>query len=422
MNDRIRATYRIETPHALEHAAAVLAGEQSSGTFVALPGETDALQARHRARVERITPLEPADAPSLPGSRPPRDAPRPPRYHRAELVVSFPLENVGPNLPALLSTVAGNLFELAEFSGLRLLDLELPDAFAEAYPGPAFGVAGTRRLTGVSDGPILGTIVKPSVGLTPEQTAALAGELAEAGIDFIKDDELMADPPHSPLASRVEAVMRVLNRHADRTGKRVMYAFNVTDEPDRMLHHHDTVARAGGTCVMVSLNSVGLGGVSLLRRHSALPIHGHRNGWGLWTRCPALGMEFAAYQKLWRLAGVDHLHVNALGNKFWEPDDSVVASIRAMRVPLFDAGRAYTAMPVLSSGQWGGQAPETYRRAGTAELMYLAGGGIMAHPAGPAAGLVAIRQAWEAAVAGIPLAEYARNRPELRAQLEKFGS
>jgi ribulose-bisphosphate carboxylase large chain len=414
--DRILATYRIETPHPPEHAAEVLAGEQSSGTFVAVPGETPGLQERHRARVERITELEPAAVPSLPGSRGARR--KTSGYRRAEVVVSFPFENVGANLPTLLATVAGNLFELSEFSGLKLLDLELPPEFGAAYPGPQFGIEGTRRLTGVHDRPILGTIVKPSVGLTPEQTAELVRQLAEAGIDFIKDDELMADPPHSPLNRRVAAVMQVINEHADRTGKKVMYAFNISDGLDRMLEHQETVRAAGGTCVMVSVNSVGLAGVAHLRRHATLPIHGHRNGWGMLTRHPQLGIEFPAYQKLWRLAGVDHLHVNGIRNKFWEPDDSVVRSIRACLTPMFRTDDRL--MPVISSGQWGGQAPDTYQRTRTVDVMYLAGGGIMAHPESPAAGLVAIRQAWEAAVAGIPLEAYANDHPELRRQMEKF--
>ena len=187
-----------------------------------------------------------------------------------------------------------------------------------------------------------------------------------------------------------------------------------------MLRHHETVLRAGGTCVMVSLNSVGLVGVAHLRRHSELPIHGHRNGWGMLTRFPYLGMEFAAYQKLWRLAGVDHLHVNGLQNKFWEPDESVVRSIKACLRPMFN--ESDRAMPVISSGQWGGQAPETYRRARSVDLMYLAGGGIVAHPGGPAAGVAAIKQAWEATKNDISLEEYAREQPELRIAMETFGS
>ena len=78
-------------------------------------------------------------------------------------------------------------------------------------------------------------------------------------------------------------------------------------------------------------------------------------------------------------------------------------------------------MPVISSGQWGVQAPETYRRIQSVDVMYLAGGGIMAHPGGPPAGNRAIRQSWEAAVKVIPLESYARDHVELAQSLEKFG-
>ena len=421
--ERIIATYRIETAHPLERAAASMAGEQSTGTFIRVPGETDALRERFGARVERITELEAVETPSLPYSQPPRSSGGAVKYRRAEVVLSFPLENMGPSLPNLMATVAGNLYELREFSGLKLIDLELPPAFAAAYAGPQFGVPGTRRLTGVEGRPVIGTIIKPSVGLSPAETAALVRTLAEAGLDFIKDDELMANPPHSPLEERVRAVMQVINKHADRTGKKVMYAVNITDEIDLMLRHHDAVLAEGGTCVMVSLNSVGLPAVAHLRRHSALPIHGHRNGWGMLTRDPYLGIEFRAYQKLWRLAGVDHLHCNGIRNKFWEPDDSVIASARACLDPLFEAAPGgYVTMPVLASAQWAGQAPETYARVGSVDLMYVCGGGIVAHPGGAAAGVASIRQGWEAALAGVSLADYAATHPELRQAIEKFGA
>ncbi len=414
----IIARYLIETPHCVEKAAEMIAGEQSSGTFLPVPGETEELKARARAKVTKIQRLETVASPSLRGSRVPHGQQAAPKYQRAEITIEFPYDNVGPNIPTLLATVCGNLYELAEHSGCKLLDLELPDAFADRYPGPQFGVQGTRRLCGVDGRPIIGTIVKPSVGLSPEQTAELVGELGDAGIDFIKDDELMADPPHSPLEKRVRCVMDQINTLADASGRKIMYAFNISDEIDAMRRHHDCVLEAGGTCVMVSLNHVGFAGVSALRAHSQLPIHGHRNGWGMYTRHPLLGIEFTAYQKLWRTVGVDHLHVNGLQNKFWEADDSVLRSITALQQPLFGG---YWAMPVISSGQWGGQAIDTYRRTKTLDLMYVAGGGIMAHPLGPAAGLRGIQQAWEAAAQGIELDEYASTHAELRATIEKFG-
>jgi ribulose-bisphosphate carboxylase large chain len=417
---RILARYLIETSHPLSAAAESMAGEQSSGTFVDVPGETDELRERHGARVERIDELGTVSEPSLPGSTPPEgtsesDA----TYTRAEVDLSFPFENVGPSLPNLLTTVAGNLFELAPFSGLRLRDLEVPDEFAEACPGPQFGIEGTRELLGVHDRPIVGTIVKPNVGLSPDDTAEIAETMVESGLDFIKDDELIAGPPYSPVEERVEAVMDVIDRHEDRTGETVMYACNVTGDVREMKARHDAVVEAGGNCVMVSVNSVGLSGFLELRRHAEVPIHAHRNGWGALSRCPRLGFDYAAYQTLWRLAGADHLHVNGIRNKFCEPDESVIESARACQRPIVDDSDR--AVPVFSSGQWAGQAPDTYEALGNVDLMYLAGGGIMGHPDGPAAGVAHLKQGWEAAMEGIPLEEYAEDHEELRRAIETFG-
>lgn len=412
MAARIRATYDIETPLPVAEAAAMLAGEQSSGTFVAVPGETPELRERYAARVEEISEGESVATPALPGAK------QAVRYQRARIVISWPQENVGTNLPALVSTVQGNLYELTQFSGLKLVDLSLPAEFCQAFPGPAFGVAGTREASGVSNGPLVGTIVKPSVGLTPQQTAIVVSQLCAAGIDFIKDDELMANPPHSPFDERAKAVMRVINDHAERTGKRVLYAFNLTDDYDNMQRHYDRVVSLGGKAAMISVNSVGLSAALKVCGRGELVIHGHRNGWGQLNRHPWLGIGFAAYGKLWRLAGVDQMHVNGIDNKFWEADDDVVNSIRLCGE---DFHGKRPVMPVLSSGQWGGQAFETWRRTQTTDVLYLAGGGIMAHPDGIAGGVTAIRQAWACAEEGMTLAAAAERHPELRHAVEKFG-
>lgn len=412
---RLTADYDIETPLTLEQAATVMAGEQSSGTFVRLPGETDALRERHGARIESITETGRADQPSLPSKLGTGQT------IRGRVRLSWPLENMGPSLTNTLATVAGNLFELREISALRLLDVDFPEAFADACPGPAFGAAGTRRLAGVEGGPLIATIIKPSVGLNPEQTAALAGQLAEGGIDFIKDDELQANGSHCPFDERVKAVMAVLDAHADSIGKKVMYAFNVTGEVDEMKRNHDLVLEAGGTCVMVSLHSVGLAGLGALRRHCALPIHGHRNGWGLYSRSPDIGISYVAWQKFWRLAGADHMHVNGLSNKFSESDATVIESARACGTPLF-ASQPYTAMPVFSAGQTALQAPATYAALGHTDLIYCAGGGIIGHPDGVASGVASLREAWQAATEGQPLERYAETHPALSRALEAFGS
>jgi ribulose-bisphosphate carboxylase large chain len=461
--ERIFATYLIETPLAVEKAAATLAGEQSSGTFVAVPGETEELKQRFAARIEKIILLETVATPSLPGGRSVTG-----KFQRAEVVVSWSLENMGYNLPTLVSTIQGNLYEITAFTGLKLMDLEVPASFAQHFRGPKFGVTGCRELTGVQGRPLIGTIIKPSIGMMPRQTADLVKILCEAGIDFIKDDELMADPPHSPFNERVDAIMRVINAHADRTGKKVMYAFNISDEMDAMQRHYEKIVKSGGTCAMISLNSVGLSGAKKICDNGALAIHGHRNGWGMLNRHPLLGIEFPAYQKLWRLAGVDQIHVNGIANKFWESDDSVVRSMEACLKPMYVApsissslrfagtpphpslslsggeggvspgegvsgiaannpvleksnAMAALILPVVSSGQWGGQACETFRRTRTVDLLYMAGGGIMAHPDGPAAGVRSLKKWWEAAVEGLSLEQAVVKYPELKPSFDKFG-
>jgi ribulose-bisphosphate carboxylase large chain len=421
MTERVQARYWIETAYPLADAAAIMAGEQSTGTFVRVPGETDELRERYAARVEQIVELGMVDAPSLPGSGLPKKQTGPLMRRTAEVTLSWPIENVGPSLPNVLATVAGNLFELKPFSGLKLLDVTFPSAFLAKYQGPQFGVEGTRRLTGVYGRPVVGTILKPSVGMTPEQTAAQVKMLVEAGVDFIKDDELQADGPHCPFDQRIPAVLRALNEFAQATGKRPMYAANITGEIDEMLRRHDLVVAEGGTCVMVTMNSIGLPAITALRRHAQVAVHGHRNGWGMVSRSHAIGMSFVAFQKFWRLAGIDHVHVNGLRNKFCEDDASVVASARACLTPMFPVPYpGCEIMPVFSSGQSAKQVPDTYKELGSMDLLYACGGGILAHPAGPAAGVRSLHQAWAAAAAGVPLAEYAASHTELQTAIEAF--
>ena len=414
MTDRIRVTYRIETPGSIEAMAQKIAADQSTGTFTELPGETEALKARYAARVETIVPLPDADRPGFP-----TDAPGP--FHRADVTIAWPLDAIGTDIAALMTITVGGVYAIRGLTGVRVMDFDLPPDFA-CHPGPQFGIAGSRHLMGVPEGPMIASIIKPSLGLSPEDTAQLVQTLCEAGVDFIKDDEKLMSPKYSPLAARVDAIMPVIERHADRTGKRVMYAFGISSaDPDRMMRDHDHVAARGGNAAVVNINSIGHGGMAFLRKRSALCLHAHRNGWDILARHPALGMEFCAYQKIWRLLGVDQFQINGIQAKYWEPDDSFIRSFHDVMTPMFsDADRP---LPVVCSGQWGGQAVETYQRTGqTLDLMYLGGGGIHGHPNGAAAGVRAIRRAWQAAADGESLRQAAVDHPDLAASLAKWGN
>jgi ribulose-bisphosphate carboxylase large chain len=419
-DDTLEADYLIETPLDPARVADVMAGEQSSGTFVRVANESDALRARSRASVLRIEELEAAAQPSLPNAWLERQRTSGP-WRRARITLSFPLANIDANLPTLAATVAGNLYDLGEVTGMRLLSLRLPASYRARFELPRHGVAGTRVLMDVKDRPMIGTIIKPNVGLSAAETAALVRDLCEAGVDFIKDDEVCANPAHAPLAERVRAVMAEVRRYRERSGRPVMVAFNITDDLDAMRRHAELVEREGGSCVMASINWCGFSAIQTLRRATPLVLHAHRNGYGMMSRDPALGMSFQAYQTLWRLSGVDHMHVHGLAGKFAQSDAEVIESARDCATPLA-TGCDDTVLPAFSSGQWAGTVQATYDAVRSTDLLFMSGGGILAHPDGPAAGVTSVRQAWAAVQAGTPLPVYAEHMPELRRALAFFGS
>lgn len=395
--DRVVATYRLASFLPLEQAASVLAGEQSSGTFTKVPLESAALIEAHGATVLGIDPIDPIDPGSLsplPGAVRP-DGSR--DMHVGDVRVSFPVGNFGPSVSALLTTVAGNLFEIRELATVKLLDVDIPTSIRQRYEGPRWGIEGTRDLTGNHESALIGTIVKPSVGLGLDQLATLVRSLALAEIDFIKDDELNTNLPSAPLADRIRVVMHELDEAAQRTGKRSMYAFNITDDLDAMKRSLDLISELGGSCAMVAIPWVGLSTLADLRRHSDLVLHGHRAGFGALDRSPALGISFTVFQKLARLCGADHLHVGGVNGKFWESNEVVAANARSLTAPIAEVAPA---LPVLSSAQTAATAAATHDLLRSPDLLVLAGGGIHAHPGGVAAGVESLRSAWRAVLKG----------------------
>ncbi len=413
MSTFVQLTYLIETPGSPEKLAAKIASDQSTGTFVPLAGETEELKNRVAARVVAIRPLPPASIPSFPTTE---SGP----FNRAEADIAFPFDAIGTDLAALMTIAIGGVYSIKGMTGIRVVDMKLPDAFGKAWPGPQFGIVGSRALTSVHGRPIIGTIIKPALGLRPYETAALVSDVLNADVDFIKDDEKLMSPSYSPLEERVKAIMPLVLEREQKTGKKVMYAWGISaTDPDEMMRNHDLVVKHGGNCAVININSIGFGAMAFLRKRSQLVLHAHRNGWDILTRHPNLGMDFKVWQQFWRLLGVDQFQINGIRVKYWEPDESFVASFKSISTPLFNANDC--PLPVAGSGQWGGQAPETYARTGqNIDLMYLCGGGIVSHPSGAGAGVRAVKQAWEAAVQGVALEDYAKHHPELAQSIAMF--
>jgi ribulose-bisphosphate carboxylase large chain len=236
-------------------------------------------------------------------------------------------------------------------------------------------------------------------------------------------NELMTDPGYLPLERRVAVATEEIRAAEQITGHPTMYAFNITGDLAGLRRRHDLVVEAGGRCVMLNVPVMGLPALAWLREFAEVPIHGHRAGLAGSMRSPALGMSYRVWQQLARLAGADHLHASGLGSKFYETDDEVAANVASLLEPL---GDTLGPVPTLSSGQNVTTAAPTYAAVRSTDLLMLAGGGVAAHPDGPAAGVRSLRDAWAAAIDGVALqraAELAADTgdPALLHAVQKFG-
>lgn len=416
MTDRVIATYRVATHLDLAEVAEVIAGEQSAGTFTRVGFESDELRRAHAATVLTVEETAPLSSDwGLPGATGESAGTQP----RVGLVrIGFPERNFGPSIPAVLTTVAGNLYELQEVAGIKLMDVELPEAVIDRYPGPMHGVAGTRRLIGNEEQAMIGTIIKPSIGLSPEHLSEILTQLAAARIDFVKDDEINSDAPYFPLMERIDVVMDTLEEARQRTGAPLMYAFNITGDLDAMKRGVERISERGGTCAMVAIPSIGFSALTELRQSTDLVIHGHRAGFGALDRSPLLGYSFRVFQKLARLAGTDHLHAGGIDGKFWESNDDVTSNVRAMQESMFQGEEL---LPVLSSAQTAATAEPTRDLVDSDDLLILAGGGIHAHPGGIADGVSSLREAWRIVSSGRSPAQQATEGSPLAEALRAFG-
>jgi ribulose-bisphosphate carboxylase large chain len=257
-------------------------------------------------------------------------------------VIDFPDENWGAD-PALLGSVlvAGEATESSAFSRCRLVGLDIPPG---ALPGPAFG---SRPEV------VVGTIVKPSLGLRPAQVAEVVAAACDAGATVVKDDEKLASPPWCPLEERVEAVAAVLPPG-------VTYLANVTGPATDLLGRARRAVDLGATGLLVNV-AQGLASVLALRQESlGVPLFVHRAGSGPWCRNPDFGTTGAVLVRLLRLCGADYVIVGAFGGKLFDSEAEVSDNLRAATGPLGLAGPSWA---VLGGGLGPAGVAEQVRRA-----------------------------------------------------------
>jgi ribulose-bisphosphate carboxylase large chain len=332
--------------------------------------------------------------------------------------IAYPIELFEPdNMPNILSSVAGNVFGLKALKNLRLLDIQMPKALLKSFKGPAFGIAGVRKLLKVPKRPLVGTIIKPKLGLNTKDHAKVAYDAWIGGCDIVKDDENLSSQKFNLFEDRLIQTLESRDKAQNETGERKVYMINITAETNLMLKRADDVVNQGGEYVMVDILTCGWSALQTLRdQNSKLVIHAHRAGHAAFTKNQKHGIAMRPIATVARIIGVDQLHVGTVVGKMSETKAEVLENISACKAEM---GGLMPVLPVASGGLYPSLVPALLEMFGN-DVVLQAGGGIHGHPDGTVAGAKAMRQAVDATLKGSTLEDYAKTHRELKAALEHW--
>ncbi len=399
------ASFPAETPIPLLSMA--LAIEQSTGTWVAVPGETPEVRRHHVAKVLGVYEL-----PDYEFSVPPSLETR-----NWIIQVAYPEVNIGSQIPMLLTSVVGNI---SMGGNIKLLDIRFPEKFVAGFTGPKFGIAGVREILGIPKRPLLNNMIKPCTGYPLEVGADLFRQAALGGCDIIKDDELIADASFNSVEGRVKRYMEIEREVYEETGEHTLYTVNITDKVPKVFDNARRAVELGCNALMVNYLAVGLPVMQALTEDPSInvPMLAHMDVAGAMYMSPLHGMSsHIVLGKLPRLAGADIVVIPAPYGKAPVIPDKFKNVAKNLTFPLYDLKPTF---PMPSGGITPSMVPKAMADLGN-DIVIGSGGAIHAHPQGPIAGGKAFRQAIDATINGITLEEYAKEHPELDVVLKQWG-
>lgn len=351
-----------------------------------------------------------------------------------EIKIAYPIELFEKNsIPQILSSIAGNIFGMKAVDSLKLMDIDFPKEIVNSFSGPRYGIEGIRKLLRVPNRPLIGTIVKPKLGMNEHEHSQCAFKAWVGGVDIVKDDENLTSQPFNKFLTRVRETLKQRDHAENLTGEKKIYMPNITAETEEMIRRARFVKSLGGEYVMVDILSCGWSALQTLRHYNNelnLVIHAHRAGYAALSRNKNHGISMLVIAKLARLVGVDQLHIGTVVGKMDTPKEEVVALDQEMEKKLINQNLGghileqnwYDMKPVMavaSGGLHPGHVPYLVKTLGRNLIMQM-GGGIHGHPDGTIAGAKACRQALDATMKKISLNEYAKTHRELRIALEFF--
>jgi ribulose-bisphosphate carboxylase large chain len=328
----------------------------------------------------------------------------------------------------ILSSIAGNVFGMKCVKGLRLEDIKFPRKLLKSFPGPRYGIDGYRKILKIKNRPLVGTIVKPKLGLKTKDHANVAYDAWVGGCDLVKDDENLSSQKFNPFEKRASMTLNKCDKAIEETGEQKGYLINVTSEAMTMLRRADLVKELGGKFVMHDIITAGFASLETLRQNCTLGIHSHRAMHGAFTENPNHGLSMMCVADFARLAGSDSLHIGTGIGKMRggrREVSEIREEVEAKRVSATkhrlaqDWNGLNSTFAVCSGGIYPGHVPYLIRNFGK-DIIIQAGGGVHWNPRGSKYGAMGMRQAVDAVMEGETLESYAKNHLELKEALEKF--
>ena len=342
-------------------------------------------------------------------------------------------------MPQLLSGIAGNIFGMKALKNLRLIDATLPSDYLKSFKGPSKGAEGVRKIfkLGPRDRPITGAVPKPKIGFSSKEHSEVAFETWMGGFDLCKDDENLTSLSFNKFEDRVRIMTKLREKAEKLTGDKKSALFNITADVRTMEKRAKFLHDYGWEYAMIDVVTTGTAGVQTMRdvcSDYGLAIHAHRAMHAAFDRNPKHGMTMLFLAKTMRAIGVDQIHVGTVVGKLVGKKSEIMDLEREMTSKImreqitkrsaFNLDQNWDGikpvLPVSSGGLHPGLIPNVMSILGN-DIAILVSGGIHGHPKGTRAGARAAMQAIEATMDGIKLEEYAKNHPELKEALGKWG-
>lgn len=350
--------------------------------------------------------------------------------------IAFPIDifDRGGNVQNILTYIAGNIYGMGNLRALKLLDIWMPKKMLDRHDGPSYTIAQLKKYLGIGNRPVLGTIIKPKIGLKPKEFAKVCYEFWAGGGDFVKFDEPQADQVFCPFNEVIDEIAKAMEKVRRETGRNKVMSINISSADfDTMLKRAAYVRKKmkkGSYAFLVDGLTAGWMAVQTARKHFPdVFIHFHRAGHGAFTRPEnVFGFSVPVLTAFARLAGASGMHTGTagIGKMKGDKEDVMAVGVALKKVSkgMFftqDWGHVKPCAAIASGGLNPTKLARVIDAFGTTDFITTMGAGCHSHPGGTRKGATALVQACEAWQKGKSLKEYAKTHIELAQAVEKFG-